>query len=167
MTSRRSIIRLRNSLTALLTAFALCVPLLASADLDTITVTAPTSLSFNVHDVSVATVGTPNPFTISFTSVLLVPFHSVKISVRANSSGFTPPSGSSIPASKVSWTITGATNGSGSSGTLSSSAFTQVYLSNSLPPSGSVGLRWSLAAPGAGIRAGNHNLTVTWKFEAL
>ena len=139
----------------------------AQLELESISVTIPSSVSFDVDDVTTATIGAPNPFTISFSSILILPLHRVKISVKANSAGFTPPSGTAIPAANVSWTITGATGGSGSSGTLSSSAFTQVYLSNTLPSSGSVGIRWSLAAPGTGIRAGNHNLTVTWKLEAL
>jgi hypothetical protein len=33
--------------------------------------------------------------------------------------------------------------------------------------SGHVDLGWTLAAPGSGIRAGNHHLTIRWKVESI
>jgi hypothetical protein len=90
----------------------------------------------------------------------------LRISVRADGN-FVPPSGAAIPASRVSWTTTGATNGTGSSGTLSTTVYRQVFRSSGNRGSGRVGVRWTLAAPGTPLRAGNHTLTVRWRLESF
>ena len=135
----------------------------------TVNITIPASVTFSVTNVNVSTDGTPDPFIISFTDAGRIgPRQAFRISVRAQSSIFTPPAGSSIPASDVSWTISSAQGGTGYAGTLSSTAYTVVYQSVNDPSSGSVSLVWDLAAPGAGgIRAGNHTLLLTWKLEVV
>ena len=71
-----------------------------------------------------------------------------------------------IAATAVSWTASTA-SGSAFNGSLSSLAYTQVY-TKSNPGSGSVALHWTLAPiVAAGLRAGSHNLSVRWRFEAF
>jgi hypothetical protein len=142
--------------------------LAAEADTPTVNVTVPAFVSFAVTNVKVSTTGSPNPFTVSFTGADHFGGLAFRISVKAVASSFTPPAGSSIPASKVSWSIVGAQSGTGYNGTLSSTAYTIVYQSVLAPSSGSVRLAWSLAAPDAsGLRAGNHTLSLTWRLEAV
>ena len=159
------------------TAIRLCVlaaallllgSLPAAAPTPQVNVTVPAFVSFAVTRVNVSTTGSPNPFTISFTKADHFNKLAFRISVKAVASSFTPPAGSSIPASKVSWTIYGAQGGTGYNGTLSSTAYTIVYQSVKEPSSGSVSLTWSLGAPGAsGLRAGDHTLQLTWLLEAV
>jgi len=142
--------------------------LAAAAPTPTVNVTVPAFVSFAVTNVKVSTTGSPNPFTVSFTNAKDFKKLAFRISVKAVAGSFTPPAGPSIPASKVSWSIVSAQNGTGYNGTLSSTAYTIVYQSVLEPSSGSVRLAWSLAAPGAsGLRAGNHTLSLTWRLEAV
>jgi hypothetical protein len=135
--------------------------------LGSVTITIPASVSFSVTDVSAATVGSPNPFHISFNTLVMLPTNTFRISVQANAANFTSAIGSTIPASNLSWKTSNAVNGTGVNGTLSAGAFNQVYASNTLVLSGSVDLKWTLAAPGSGVKAVSHSLTITWKLEAL
>ena len=80
---------------------------------------------------------------------------------------FTPPSGPSIPASNVSWSNLGANGGLGMNGTLSSSSYALVFQSDPASTSGHIDLGWTLSAPGSGIRAGNHQLTIRWRVESI
>jgi len=52
-------------------------------------------------------------------------------------------------------------------GTLGSSSYATVFQGNRATPSGHVDLGWTLAAPGSGIRAGVHQLTIRWKIESI
>jgi hypothetical protein len=52
-------------------------------------------------------------------------------------------------------------------GTLSATSYTLVFQSNPSPSSGHADLEWTLAAPGGGVRAGLHQLTVRWKLESI
>ena len=92
----------------------------------------------------------------------------LSISVKADSPWFSAPGGgSAIAASKVNWTANGATGGTGYAGTLSDSSYTEVYRSTPDPVSGSVDLTFRLDAPGPGIHAGDHDLTLRWKVESV
>jgi hypothetical protein len=125
-------------------------------------------ITFQVTDISVTTPGSPNPARVSFTDGVLALGNRLQISVSANAANFTTPgSGTAIPVGKLSWTIAGASNGTGSPGTLSFGAFTTVFQSNVDAINGYADLGWRLAPPPAGIRAGNHTLTITWKFESI
>jgi hypothetical protein len=42
-----------------------------------------------------------------------------------------------------------------------------VFQSDPARTSGHVDLAWTLAAPGSGIRAGTHQLTIRWKLESI
>lgn len=134
---------------------------------ETVDVTVPISATFFVTDVSLSTTGSPNPTTVSFSNAGLSSGNALRISVQADAADFTPPAGNAIPASKISWTTSNPQGGIGSNGTLISTAFTQLYQSNTDPTSGSVDATWTLDAPGSGIRAGNHTLTLRWKFESV
>ena len=92
----------------------------------------------------------------------------LRISIKADSSTFTPPSPSlEIPAANVRWTTSNASGGSGANGTVSSSAWGQLFQSALLATSGGVDVTWTLGAPGGGIRAGSHTLTIRYKLEAI
>jgi hypothetical protein len=136
-----------------------------------VTIALPVSVNFSVFDVTSAATGTPSPTTISYSSLTLTAGHSLVISVSAAATAFAPPGGTGvqIPADKVSWHATGAANGTGSDGTVSASSFVQVFQSVACCAlnSGSVNLEWHLAAPGGGVRAGAHTLTLRWKLESI
>lgn len=123
---------------------------------ETVSITVPAAVFFNVTDVSVSTSGVPGPMRVGFSNATLGS-KSLRVSVQPDVAAFTTPNGSgtSIPASKVSWTIVGPHNGVGINGTLSSS-YALVFQSNPATPDGYVDLGWTLAAPGSGIRAGNN-----------
>jgi hypothetical protein len=134
---------------------------------ESVQVSVPGSVTFWVNDVSASSEGSPGAATVSFESASLNSGRSLRISVRATSSTLTAPSGTPIPVSSITWTVTGVAGGTGSSGTLNSSDFTQVFVSSANPTSGAVELRWTLAQPGSGIRAGNHSLALEWRFESV
>ena len=129
---------------------------------ETVSISVPMAVDFQVSDVSRSTSGTPDVTTINFSD--MTPGKALRVSVRADAAAFTPPSGPGIPASNVAWNSLG---GLGSDGTLSSSAYTLVYQSNPVATSGYIDLQWTLAAPGSGIRAGSHGLTIRWKLESI
>jgi hypothetical protein len=132
---------------------------------ETVKITLPAAISFSVTNVSVNTVGSPSPTTVSFSNGTILPIRGLRISLIALSD-FVPPSGPAIPAANVSWTTSGATNGVGSNGVLSTSAYVQLYQGFILNESGGVSVTWTLAAPGTPLVAGNHVLTIRWKLEA-
>ena len=132
-----------------------------------VTVTTPASVSFTVPNVTVSTTGSPSAARVSFTFSLVLPIQVLRVSVRADAATFTSPAtGTPIPASKLTWTTSNVTNGSGTSGTLSTS-YTTLYQANTLQTSGGADVHWVLGAPGGGIRSGSHTLTVRYRFEAI
>ena len=151
---------------------ALCVlawPAAASlADAqEMVTVSTPTAVTFAVSDVSRTTAGSPDVTRIAFSNVALTPGHGLRLSVKADTAAFVGPGGAGIPATKVSWTRLGAGNGEGMSGALSASTYGLVFQSDPSPTSAHVDVGWTLAAPGSGVRAGVHDLTIRWKVEAI
>jgi hypothetical protein len=153
---------------AMLGIAAWSVTCASAAAQETVSITVPAAVFFNVTDVSVSTNGAPSPMRVSFSNATLGS-KSLRVSVQPDVAAFTTPNGSgtSIPASKVGWTIVEQHNGVGINGTLSSSSYALVFQSNPATPDGYVDLGWTLAAPGAGIRAGNHQLTIRWKLESI
>ena len=139
----------------------------SAAAQDTVNVIVPSAVSFPVTDVTQSTSGGPSPATLSFSNANLRPGRALRVSVQADGAAFTPPSGSSIPTANVSWTTVGAAGGTGWSGRLGSSSYALVFQSDPARTSGHVDLAWTLAAPGSGIRAGNHQLTIRWKLESI
>ena len=137
-------------------------PLLA----ESVQISVPASVWFQVANVTTSTAGTN--FTITYQNASVLAGRVLRISVRAAAGSLTPPSGSSIPATNVAWVATGSTGGVGLGGTLSEAVFTPVFQSNLLPASGGVTLSWTLSAPGStGMRAGMHSLALEWKVESL
>ena len=129
-------------------------------------VAMPVAVSFVVTDVSLDASGSPAT-SVAFSNALILLGQSVRISVRADSVGFTPPSGNSIPAANVAWTTSNAQGGVGSNNVLSSSTYRQVFQGAVNGTSGSVDLSWTVTAPGAAIRAGAHSLVLRWKVESV
>lgn len=129
--------------------------------------TLPSAVGFSVTNVGQSTTGSPNPTSASFVVVNLTLFHVLRVSVKADAD-FTPPSGTAIPASRVSWTTSNATGVVGSNGTLSTASYAQVFQMQSyLLGAGSIDITWTLSAPGTAIRAGNHTAVVRWKLESV
>ncbi|PWT80409.1 MAG: hypothetical protein C5B57_12285, partial [Blastocatellia bacterium] len=92
---------------------------------ETVSISLPASVNFSVTNIAANTTGTPNPSLIRFSNQILLPSHAIRISVKADQSDFTPPSGTTkIAASKVSWTTSNTSHGTGSSGTLNSTSYT-------------------------------------------
>jgi hypothetical protein len=150
-------------------AFALLLLTAAVATAqETVTVTTPSSVGFFVTNISMSTIGSPNPATLSYIAAVITPGHVLKFSVKADAAAFTPPTpGGSIAASDVSWTTSGASGGSGSPGTLSDTTWGEVFRSTTLPVSGGVDLTFTLGPPAAGIHSGAHTLTMRWKIESI
>jgi len=89
------------------------------------------------------------------------------VSVKADTVNFAGPGTTRIPASKVSWTATPIGGGTGSPGTLSSAAYSQVYVTGN-NKSAAIDITWTLASiAAAGLRAGTHTLTIRWKLESI
>lgn len=128
-------------------------------------ITVPALVSFEVVDVGSSVTGSPNPTRVSYDNGVLLPLHALRISVRAE--GNLTAAGSSIAASKVSWTTSNTSNGVGINGTLSSSVYTQVFQSSTGASSGGVDVAWTLSAPGTPVRAATHQATLRWKLEAV
>jgi hypothetical protein len=130
-------------------------------------ISLPASVGFAVTDVGQPTSGSPDPTTISFTIVNLALFHVLRVSVKADAD-FVPPSGAAIPASRVSWTTSNASQATGSHGTMSTAAFTEVFeTGNGVVGAGGVDVHWTLAAPGPSIHAGSHIATIRWRLESV
>lgn len=159
---------MRVRLLALLTLLACAASVTpAFAQRRTVKVTIPAGVSFFVTDAGASTPATGGPMRISFTEVLFKKNDNFTISVKADTSTFSGPGTTRIPASAVSWTAS-TTSGVATGGTLSSSAYSQVYQSPRDPLEGQVDVSWLLgpiAAPG--LRAGTHVITVRWRLETL
>lgn len=128
----------------------------------TVDITLPGTISFTAMNITQSATGSPDPCVVEYSAYN--GGGTLKISIQAGSAYFTRPGGAGweIPASNVSWTASG---GGSSSGTLSSSSFTQMYSGTAVASSFS--LTWHLAALDASVRAGLHTITATWKIESL
>jgi len=140
----------------------------AVAQSRTVSVTIPIGLTFIVTNVAASSSGSPSPMRITFGSVTgFRNSERFNVAVRADAATFAGPGTTRIPASKVSWTAE-TSSGKATNGTLSSTAYSQVYASSNNPSSGSIDLTWTLGPiTAAGLRAGTHTLTVRWRVEAL
>jgi hypothetical protein len=135
---------------------------------ETVRITLPSSLAFNVTNISNTVTATPNPTTLRFQQAVLLPNRALRVSVRADTSTFTPPNGTTrIPAAYVSWTTSSPTRATGANGTLSSTAYTMVLQSQTNANNGNIDVTWKLAPLPAGVHAGNHTLTIRWKLESV
>jgi hypothetical protein len=141
----------------------------ATADAQTINVTVPAGVSFNVVDVSSATTGAPVT-QVTWTNPSGFGNKGLRVLVQAVSANFAGPGTTRIPASNVSWTAA-ATSGTASNGILSAAAFTLMYTSPTKlknTDSGAITQTWTLAPVAAvGLRSGTHTVTVRWRFESF
>jgi hypothetical protein len=133
---------------------------------ESVTIALPTTVTFSVPDVSSATPADVDPVTVQFSGAVINPGRVLRISVIANTSTLAGPGGSAIPVSAVSWTVSGAAGGSGTSGTLSSSSYARVFQSTQTAVSGSFDLSFTLAPVPGTLHAGNHTVTIRWKLES-
>src|SRR4029079_19607842 len=121
MSGLRSVRRLaaRIAIFGILNWAATCA---SAAAQETVNITIPAAVFFNVTDVSVSTSGALSPMRVSFSNATLGS-KSLRVSAQPDGAAFKTPNGSgvSIPASKVSWTIVAQHNGVGINGTLNSS----------------------------------------------
>ena len=134
---------------------------------ESVTISLPATVTFTVSDVSSVTSADIDPVTVQFSGAVLNPSRVLRISVIADSSTLAGPGGSTIPVSAVSWTVSGATGGSGTAGTLRSSSYSRVFQSTPQAVAGSFDLSFTLAPVPGTLRAGNHTVTVRWKLEAV
>jgi len=164
--SDRAIVR-RSSWAVLIASAVACLLARPAAQSgDSVSISVPAAVGFAVTNVALATTGSPNPTSVSFSSLKVGGGQVLRISVKADSD-FVPPSGTAIPASRVSWTTSAASNGTGSSGTLSTTIYRQIFESSNGKKNGGVDVQWTLAAPGTPLRAGQHRLIVRWRLEAF
>jgi hypothetical protein len=133
---------------------------------ESVNITLPTAITF-IASTTGAVTGTPSPTTITFDSAVLSPGRALRISVIADSASFTGPDGPSFPSSKVSWTVSNASGGSATAGTLSASSYTQIFQSDVLTLSGGFDVDWTLASVAGVQRGGSHTVTLRWKLEAV
>ena len=132
-------------------------------------VTVPAGISFNVSDVTASTAAGAASVTVS-NIVLATDTKQLKISIEAGAGSFTPPvvGATTWSAGDVTWNAATWTSATGASGTLSNSSFNEVATCDADVASCSTsGLVFTLGAKGTVKRAGNHTLTVTWKFESI
>ena len=134
---------------------------------ETVNIVLPANVSFDVVDVNEETEA--DSVALSYTEANLNSGNYLRISIKADTANFARPAnaGDYIAASSVPWTTSNASGGSGFNGTLSSVTYNIVYESDGNPSSGSLSINFKLAAPGSGIRAGEHALNCTWKIESL
>ena len=152
---------------AALAAAIVAVSARSAAAQETVTVTLPAGIDFFVTDVSRSTSASASSTRIAFGNPNLNTGRALRLSVRADSATFEPPGGTRIPAALVSWVPLGASGGIGSAGTLTASSYGLVFQGDPGAASSHVDLGWVLGAPGGGIRAGLHQLTVRWKIESI
>jgi len=157
---------IRRNAIAAIGAVVMVVPLCVGVFAESVKITVPVAVSFAVPNVTSSAIATPNPTTVSFSALSVTTGQTLRISVKADND-FTPPSGTAIPASNVSWVTSSPTNGTGTNGTLSKTVYGQLFQSAAKKTSGSIRVTWTLAAPGGGIRSGAHSLTLRWKLESI
>ena len=129
-------------------------------------VVVPPTLSFSVPNINVATTATPLPARVSFDQAFFLPFRVLRISVKADGN-LTSAGGTTVPVSNVSWTASGAVNGVGANGVLSTTAYTLVYQAQGGASSGRVDVTWRLTMPAGIVRAETLQTTLRWRFEAV
>jgi hypothetical protein len=128
-------------------------------------ITVPGVVLIPIDDVSAASASS-SPARISFNQAFLPAGQALRISVKADST-LTLPGGVLVPASSITWAASGANNGVGINGALSTGAYTPVFESGVGARNGRVDLTWQLALPPGLVRAGTAQLVLRWKLEAF
>ena len=135
---------------------------------ETADVTVPATVNFFVYDIGNSTASDSE--SVSATDLTLDAGHALNISLQADAPDFTPPVGGATTwaAGGISWNAATWSNGSGTSGTLSNTAYNEVARSDVDATSTSTSnLTFTLAAKSTVSRAGEHSLSATWKFESF
>jgi hypothetical protein len=135
--------------------------------LEQATVTIPTTALFAVTNVNAQTSSTTLSVAVEELTRQTTTT-GIRLSLRANTSLFTPPQAGTPTwsASDVSWGAVTWTGATGSAGTLSSSAFTTLATCGTTGCS-TTALVFTLAPKPSVTRSGSHTLVVTWKIESL
>jgi hypothetical protein len=134
--------------------------------IESVRITAPPLLTFDVADVDVITYASGGVFTVSFDQGVLRSGRAVRISVRAEGD-LDSPGGPRIPAAALSWTTSGASNGIGVNGTLSKSQYRTVFEGVAGVTSGRVDVTWSLELGNRNVKAGVHTGQLRWRIETF
>ena len=134
--------------------------------LETVRVTVPPVLVFQVNDISLATDASTGATFVSFDQALLTPGRALRISVAAEGE-MARSDGGTVPTATITWRTSSTSNGAGMNGTLSKTAFTPVFQSNPLVTSGSATLTWSITLSGTSMHAGMHQVRLRWRIESV
>ena len=132
-------------------------------------VTVPATITFAITDVSASKAASAASVTID-NIVLATATKQLKLSIQASAANFTPPivGATTWAAADITWNAATWTNATGSSGTLSSAAYTAVTTCTANAATCSTtGLIFTIAAKPTVTRSGNHTLTATWKVESI
>ena len=135
-----------------------------------IRVTVPSGVTFDVTTTNSATNETAS---VTIDSMAFEGTNHLRVSMAPYASSFTAPSGSGSTtwwSGDVSWAATGWTNGTGSSGTMSSLVGKYVAMVNCDAGANTCtnsSLSFTLAAKNTVDVAGNHTLAASWKFESV
>ena len=127
---------------------------------DSVDITLPSAVSFNVTDVNQNSASIPNPTPFSYSNFT---GSYITISIIANAPNFTRPveDGGFIPASKV---FCRADQGVFDGDYLSSTYYIYVFMYDE---PGDYNFFFTLDPPGTAVRGGAHTLTATWKVESF
>jgi len=129
-------------------------------------VLVPPLILFEVHDPHATTEAVTGSTTIGFDDAVVAAGRVLRISVKADGE-LTRADGTAAPGATISWKTSGASNGVGVNGTLTRSAYTQVFQGNLAARSGSVGVTWSIAFSGTAVRAGTHQVALRWRIDTI
>jgi len=132
-------------------------------------VTVPSGVTFNVTNITANTAASGASITVQ-NIVLASATKQLKVSLQANAASFTPPvvGATTWGAADVTWNAAAWTNATGSSGTLSNSAYNTVSTCTAdVTDCSTTALIFTLGAKSTVKRSGNHTLVVTWKFESF
>ncbi|CAN5673722.1 hypothetical protein BH18ACI5_BH18ACI5_29880 [soil metagenome] len=134
--------------------------------LETARVTVPAVIVFEVNDIGATSDAITGVTVISFDQTSLTPGRALRLSAKADGD-LTRADGGPVPVATITWRTSAVSNGAGVNGTLSKTAFTEVYQSNILVTSGSVTVTWSVALSGTPMRAGPHQLSLRWRVDSV
>jgi hypothetical protein len=129
-------------------------------------ISVPPVILFEVHDPRATTEALTGSTTITFDDAVMGAGRVLRISVKADGD-LTRADGAPVPAAKISWRTSAASNGVGVNGVLSKSVYTQVFQGNAAARSGSVNVTWSIAFDGTRTRAGSHQVVLRWRIDSI
>ncbi|HYU35265.1 MAG TPA: hypothetical protein VEW48_24190 [Thermoanaerobaculia bacterium] len=134
-------------------------------------VLVPATVNFEVADVAADT-DADAAASVDITQIALAAGNQLKVSIASPAAFSTPAAESTATwaASSVSWASTW-TNGTNNDGALTTdSSYTEVATCDEDPTGAACStddLLFTLASDTDVIRAGNHTLTITWKFQSI